>query len=272
MFIITRLQWVIPSLLLLSTPSLHAESLWDKTKNAVSNTADMITSEETKQGAADLWDKTKTAVTDTTGKVVDTADQAMNDESTPAEQKAAINANAEQTMQQLFAESQEAKELYDKASGYAVFDSREFAFLLKTGFGSGVAVNRENNETTYMKMASAGVNIGGGVKYIKVIFIFPTKQTFTEFVTHGWNAEGDASAVGGDDSAQLGMTLSNGTKVYELVDTGIMLKMSISGTKYWKDKELNLMTDSNISQATDENSTEAEMYQVNEKNVTNEMF
>jgi len=40
-------------------------------------------------------------------------------------------------------------------------------------------------------------------------------------------------------SLKLGMTLADGTKVYELVDTGIMLKMSISGTKYWRDDALN---------------------------------
>ena len=90
-----------------------------------------------------------------------------------------------------------------------------------------------------MKMASAGLNIGAGVKYLQVIFIFPTQTAFNDFVTDGWNAEGDASAVGGDDSAQLGVTLANGTKIYELVDTGIMAKMSISGTKYWKDSDLN---------------------------------
>lgn len=190
--------------------------------------------------AGSLWDKTVNAVSDTTDKVVDTVDDAVStDTTTRAQERQEIDNNAQKALSRLFKESQKAKELYDKAAGYAVFDSREFAFLIKTGFGSGVAVNKSNQSRTYMKMASGGVNVGGGVKYIQVIFIFPTDETLNNFVTNGWNAESDASAVGGDDSGQIGITLADGTKIYELVDTGIMLKMSISGTKYWKDDDLN---------------------------------
>jgi lipid-binding SYLF domain-containing protein len=218
----------------------QAGSLWDKAKSAVSDTTDMITNDETKREAEILWDKTKTAVSDTTTKVVDTAEDAISSDNNTREQdRQTIDNNAQKTLSRLFNESQKAKELYDKAAGYAVFDSREFAFMIKTGFGSGVAVNKTNHSRTYMKMASGGLNVGGGVKYIQVIFIFPTDKSLNNFITNGWNAEGDASAVGGHDSSQVGITLSDGTKIYELVDTGIMLKMSISGTKYWKDSDLN---------------------------------
>ncbi len=232
---------LISHLAIFSTISFcQAGSLWDKAKSAVSDTTDMITSDETKQEAGILWDKTKTAVSDTTTKVVETADDAISsDNTTPEQDRQTIDSNAQKTLSRLFNESKEAKELYDKAAGYAVFDSREFAFMIKTGFGSGVAVNKNNDSRTYMKMASGGINIGGGAKYIQVIFIFPTDKSLNNFITNGWNAEGDASAVGGQDSSQVGITLSDGTKIYELVDTGIMLKMSISGTKYWKDSDLN---------------------------------
>ncbi len=190
--------------------------------------------------AESFWDKTKNAVIDTVDKVSETATDLVEDDKTSlSQQKHEIDVNAEKALSRLFQLSIEAKVLYEKSAGYAVFDSREFAFLIKTGFGSGVAVNKVTRSRTYMKMASAGLNVGGGVKYVKVIFIFPTEQTLNHFISNGWNAEGDASAVGGDDSAQLGITLADGTKVYELVETGIMLKMSISGTKYWPDSDLN---------------------------------
>lgn len=231
---------LVSHLAIFSTMNLaQAESFWDKTKNAVSDTADMITSEKTKRDAEVLWEKTKTAVSDTTTEVVNTADDAINSDATPEQERRTINANAQTALSRLFNESQEAQELYDKAVGYAVFDSREFSFLIKTGFGTGVAIHKTTDVHTYMKMASAGANIGGGIKYVQVIFIFPTESSFNTFITEGWNAEADASAVGGDDSAQIGMTLADGTKVYELVDTGVMAKMSISGTKYWKDADLN---------------------------------
>lgn len=200
----------------------------------------LLISTSTLSQAESFWDKAKNAVTDTANKVVDTVDDVITtDTTTRAQERQTINNNAQKALSRLFKESKEAKELYDKAAGYAVFYSREFAFLIKTGFGSGVAVNKTTNARTYMKMASGGLNIGGGIKYIQVIFIFPTDRTLNNFIHEGWNAEGDASAVGGDESSQIGMTLADGTKIYELVDTGIMLKMSISGTKYWKDADLN---------------------------------
>lgn len=190
--------------------------------------------------AESLWDKTKTAVSDTAGKVSDTAnDLVSSDETTPTQARKEIDDNAKKALSRLFSASQQAKEFYDKSAGYAVFDSREFAFMIKTGFGTGVAINKKNNSKTYMKMASGGLNIGGGIKYLQVVFIFPTNSTLNEFVNDGWTAEGDASAVGGEDSEQVGITLANGTRIYQLSDTGLMLKMSISGTKYWKNDELN---------------------------------
>lgn len=200
---------------------------------------------------AGLWDNIKTAtsdaattvgnaVSDTATKVGDTASDMVSDDSTSlAKKKQEINNNAQKALSRLFKESHKAKEIYDKGAGYAVFDSREFAFLIKTGFGSGVAVNKINNSRTYMKMAGVGANLGGGIKYMQVIFIFPTEKTLNTFINDGWSADADASAVGGDESGQLGVTLADGTKVYELVDTGIMAKMSIGGTKYWKDSDLN---------------------------------
>lgn len=193
-----------------------------------------------------LWDDVKSvatkagdAVVDTATKVGDTASEMVNDEASHAQQREEIDNNAQKALSRLFRESKEAKEFYENAAGYAVFDSREFAFLIKTGFGSGVAVNKINNARTYMKMASAGANIGGGIKYLQVIFVFPTEIALNNFINDGWSADADASAVGGDDSEQVGVTLADGTKIYQLIDTGIMLKASIGGTKYWKDSDLN---------------------------------
>ncbi|WP_373033161.1 hypothetical protein [Sulfurovum sp.] len=190
--------------------------------------------------AESLWDKTTKAVSDTASKVVDTVSDATSSDTTSKEKaRHTINNNAQKALSRLFRESKEAKELYNKAAGYAVFDSREVAFLIKTGFGSGVAVNRSNHSRTYMKMASGGINIGGGIKSMQMIFIFPTHKAFNAFVNDGWTAESDASAVAGDDSSSVGITLKNGTKIYQLVDTGLMLKASLSGTKYWRDTDLN---------------------------------
>jgi len=210
---------LVSSLVVSTMLSLSHAGLWDDVKNVATKAGD--------------------AVADTATKVGDTASDMINDEASYTQQRLEINNNAQKALSRLFRESKEAKEFYDNAEGYAVFDSREFAFLIKTGFGSGVAVNKKNNARTYMKMASAGANIGGGIKYLQVIFIFPTALALNNFIHDGWSADADASAVGGDDSGQVGLTLADGTKIYQLVDTGVMLKASIGGTKYWKDTDLN---------------------------------
>jgi lipid-binding SYLF domain-containing protein len=210
---------LISHLVLFSTMNFCQAGLWDSVKSVATDVSD--------------------AVTDTASKVGDTASDMVEDDVSPAQERQTIDDNAQKALSRLFKESKEAKEYYDKSEGYAVFDSREFAFLIKTGFGAGVAVNKLNNSRTYMKMAGAGANIGGGIKYMQIIFIFPTEVALNAFINDGWSADADASAVGGDDSGQLGLTLADGTKVYELVDTGIMAKMSIGGTKYWKDDDLN---------------------------------
>lgn len=209
---------LISSLIVSAVMNICNAGLWDDVKNVASKAGD--------------------AVVDTASKVGDTASDAVS-EDTPQQQRAKIDSNAQKTLSRLLKESKEANEFYEKAAGYAVFDSREFAFLIKTGFGSGVAVNKTNESRTYMKMASAGANIGGGIKYLQVIFIFPTEASLDKFINDGWSADADASAVGGDESSQAGVTLADGTKIYQLVDTGIMLKASIGGTKYWKDADLN---------------------------------
>ncbi|MFK5892776.1 MAG: hypothetical protein QM504_06115, partial [Pseudomonadota bacterium] len=126
--------------------------------------------------AASLWDKTKNAVINTADKVAETATDVVSDKPTPEQAKKEIDSNAQKALARLFNESKEAKIFYEKGKGYAAFDSREFAFMIKTGFGSGVAVQKANNSRTYMKMASGGLNIGGGVKYLQVIFLFPNDK------------------------------------------------------------------------------------------------
>ena len=200
--------------------SLAYSGLWESTKSVANNVAD--------------------GVANTANKVGDTASDAVSgDELTPAQARKEIDNNAQKTLSRLFKESSAAKKRYDSSAGYAVFDSREFAFLIKTGVGAGVAVNKSDQSRVYMKMASGGLNIGGGIKYIQVIFLFPDKKILNKFINDGWGAEGDASAIGGSEGGHLGVTLPDGTTIYELTDTGIMLKMSISGTKYWKDSDLN---------------------------------
>ena len=193
--------------------------------------------------AESLWDKTKSVASgavDAVGETVDTVGDAVSgEEVSPAQARAQIDSNASSALSRLFQESSAAKEQFDRAAGYAVFDTRKFSFLITTGMGSGVAVDKSSKQRTYMKMATGGLNIGGGVKFYQVIFLFPDKATLNEFVNSGWSADTDAAAESGKEGANLGLQLKNGVIVHNLSNKGLVLAASLTGTKYWKDDELN---------------------------------
>ena len=62
-------------------------------------------------------------------------------------QRAKINEVAEETLQKLFAENAKAKDLYDQALGWAVFDNTKVAFGISGGGGKGVAVSKKERQT-----------------------------------------------------------------------------------------------------------------------------
>lgn len=155
------------------------------------------------------------------------------------EKREKIDTMARETLDHLFKDSSKAKELYDRSYGYAVFDNTRVTFGLTGGGGHGVAVEKDNGERTYMRMGTAGLAVGIGAQVYQVVFLFQDQKTFHNFVEKGWKAEGSANAVAGKAGANAEANFTNGMAVYELTDAGLMLQADISGTKYWKNDNLN---------------------------------
>lgn len=202
--------------LLVASVSIQAESLWDKAKNIG-------------EGAVD-----------TVAGVANTIEGAVSgEEVTPDQARAEIDKKADATLQRLFEKSSTAKKQFDDAVGYAVFDTRKFSFLLSTGNGAGVAVDKSSDQRTYMKMLTGGVNIGAGAKFYQLIFLFPDQATLQDFIDGEWGADTEAEARGGKEAVEIGTRLENGIIVHELTETGLVLAASFSGTRYWKSDDLN---------------------------------
>ena len=150
-----------------------------------------------------------------------------------------IDLMAKDTIDKLLKKYDKAKTLYEKAYGYAVFDNLKLSLMISGGGGNGVAVGKETKERIYMKMGTAGLNLGlGGQKY-QVVFLFQDQKTFDKFVDKGWEADANANAVAGTKGANKEATFRNGVAVYQFTDKGLMLQADIAGTKYWKNKKLN---------------------------------
>ena len=68
-------------------------------------------------------------------------------------------------------------------------------------------------------------------------------KAFNEFVSSGWAIGGQASAAAkaGDrgGSYQGAVAIADGIWLYQLTDAGLALELTVKGTKYYKDNDLN---------------------------------
>lgn len=161
-----------------------------------------------------------------------------------AEDRAEIQEMRQKTLNRLYQEEPETRDMISRAYGYAVFGSGGInAFFISAAYGSGVAHNNREGADTYMKMASGGVGIGLGIKDYRLVFVFHSPQSYEKFVKEGWDLSGqaDAAAKAGTDGGELSGagTVVNGVTVYQLTENGLALQATIQGTKYWADDDLN---------------------------------
>jgi len=150
-----------------------------------------------------------------------------------------IDAMAEETLAKLFAEKPDAKELYDSAAGYAVFDNFKVALLVSGGGGGGVAGDKASGARTYMKMGTGGVGVGLGGQSYQVVFLFETADRLNRFVEKGWQADAAANAAAGTTGKNAVSSFTQGLAVFQFTNKGLMAQADISGTKFWKAKKLN---------------------------------
>lgn len=162
---------------------------------------------------------------------------------TNAEKTQAINTMADETLERLYTEKPSTKDEIKKAAGYAAFSNGNINIIFASmGGGYGVAVNNETGRKTYMKMGSGGVGLGLGAKDYRQVMVFSTKETLDKFIESGWvfGGHADAAAKAGDKGGEAsGEGAFGGIKVYAMTEAGLALQATVTGTKYWKDDELN---------------------------------
>jgi lipid-binding SYLF domain-containing protein len=94
-----------------------------------------------------------------------------------------------------------------------------------------------------MKMVSAGAGLGMGVKDFRVIFVFGTEKALDQFLNSGWSGSGQADAAakaGKSGGAYSGaVEVSPEVWVYQITKNGLALQLTLQGTKYYKNDDLN---------------------------------
>lgn len=151
---------------------------------------------------------------------------------------------AAQTLQDLSKLQPTAHAAIQKSAGYAVFNNMGVnVLLLSTARGAGIAVNSKTKEETFMKMVSAGGGLGMGVKDYRVVFVFENDKAFDRFLDSGWSgsAQTDAAAKAGKSGAAYSgaVEVAPGVWVYQITKNGLALQLTLQGTKYYKDADLN---------------------------------
>jgi len=136
------------------------------------------------------------------------------------------------------------RRVIDRAAGYGVFSTFGIKLFFAGGTtGKGIVVNQRTERQTFMKMVQVQGGLGFGVNQNRLIFVFTNEQALRNFVNQGWEFGGQAnlSAMAGGQGTQFSgaAAVSPGVYLYQLTNTGLAATITVSGTKYFKDADLN---------------------------------
>lgn len=159
-------------------------------------------------------------------------------------QQKQVRSMAQDTLQRLYKTEPKSKVAVSHATGYAVFSDVGVKILFAgSGNGKGIAVNNRNKRETFMKMLELQAGLGMGVEKFRVVFVFDNEKAFEGFVNSGWEfgEQAAAAAKAGDKGGAMSgaVSVSNGVWMYQLTDKGLAVEISATGTKYYKDDDLN---------------------------------
>lgn len=150
---------------------------------------------------------------------------------------------AQETLRMLYNDQPAARQAVENAAGYAVFSNFGMKILVAGGgSGKGLAINNKTREEIFMRMAEVQAGLGFGVKKFRLVWVFQTQEAFNNFVNSGYEFGGHASLSaqsGGVGGGLAGaMSVSPGVWVYQITDDGISAELTVKGTKYYRDTEL----------------------------------
>lgn len=161
-----------------------------------------------------------------------------------AKKQAETRAMANSGLQRLYKANPSAQSVVKAGAGYAVFsDTGVKIFLAGSGKGHGIAVNNRSKKETFMKLLELQAGLGFGVKKFTLIFVFDTEKAFDKFVESGWELGGQSTAAaktGSKGGSMAGaVAIAEGVWVYQLTDKGLALELTVKGSKFYKDDDLN---------------------------------
>ena len=160
------------------------------------------------------------------------------------EQQAKVRETAQKGLNKLYEVNPQAKAAIQKAAGYAVFSNFGMKILVAGGgSGKGLAVDNQTKKEVFMKMVEVQAGLGFGAKKFTLVWVFATKDKLDSFINSGWAGGAQATAAAktkdGGGAMQGAIPMGEGVWLYQLTDKGLALELTVKGTKYYKDDDLN---------------------------------
>jgi lipid-binding SYLF domain-containing protein len=151
---------------------------------------------------------------------------------------------SQDALSSLYEIAPKTRRVIDNAAGYAVFSTFGIKVFFAGGTtGKGMVVNQRTRRQTFMKMVQLQGGLGFGVNQNRLIFVFTNEPALRNFINQGWEFGGQAnlSAMASGQGAQFSgaAAVSPGVYLYQLTNTGLSATITVSGTKYFKDPDMN---------------------------------
>lgn len=164
-------------------------------------------------------------------------------ESQIKKQKNDIENQSQKILKKLYKADPKAKDLILNSPGYATFsDFGMKIFIAGGGTGKGV-VYAKGKDPVFMNMAEVQAGLGIGIKQFDVVFVFENTDALNAFVNQGWEFGGQATAAAkyekNGGSYEGAVNVSNGIWMYQLTKNGLAAEITLKGTKYYKNSDLN---------------------------------
>jgi lipid-binding SYLF domain-containing protein len=181
---------------------------------------------------------------DPLGKLENALPEGVPDEGKIIQARGQVREMTQDALSSLYEIAPGTRRAIDKAAGYAVFSTFGVKLFFAGGTtGKGMVVNNRTQRQTFMKMVQVQGGLGFGLNQNRLIFVFTNEQALRNFVNQGWEFGGQAnlSAMAGGQGAQFSgaAAVSPGVYLFQLTNTGLSATITVSGTKYFKDADLN---------------------------------
>jgi len=170
-------------------------------------------------------------------------DEASGQSKSPSQQRADIRKMRDETLAQLYRHRPDARRKIAAAPGYGVFSNTGVQIVFFGGGGGrGVVVDNATKKETFMNMGQVTAGIGFGIKDFRGVFVFNNRRTLDRFIRSGWEFGGQAEAAAKADNRGVGAADAGSVhdiEIYQVTESGAILSLTVAGTKYWKDNDLN---------------------------------